>query len=270
VCPLVLISAQDRGIFEVVCLRIASLVPTGVRSISDTSKLIGLFRCWASRRESSLSSSSPNRLFFLLCTSHDRWRVGSYPPRLVWPATAVCCTLPLDTVVPYVSALEYNYGGFIPPGQNLTWRSWTYLLFSSCRGICVTFFGIEYAREEQYSVVLVRPLSPTRVGVAAILLPLFSSHGEYLVGSHLGFLCSYCSEVCCGKCACFLEYHVPFSVRGLFIDCLLWCVRDALLYSRLFYFFCVDGGGRLVIFFISSVAKCSRTVHVHCVYIVAV
>jgi hypothetical protein len=38
----------------------------------------------------------------------------------VWPATAVCCTLPLDTVVPYVSALEYNYGGFIPPGQNLT------------------------------------------------------------------------------------------------------------------------------------------------------
>jgi hypothetical protein len=163
-----------------------------------------------------------------------------------------------------MSALQYNYAGFIPPGQNLTWRSWTYLSFSSCRGICVTFFGIEYAREEKCSVVWARPLSPTRVGVAAILLPLFSNPGEYLVGSHLGFLCSYCSEFLLWE-VCLLS-RIPRNFLCVwFVHQLSSFVRDALLYSRHFSL-SVDGGGRLVILFILSVAKCSLSGRIHCVY----
>jgi hypothetical protein len=62
----------------------------------------------------------------------------------------------------------------------------------------------------------------------------------------------------------FLSLFVVYSSTVFF------CVCVTLYFAHGFFIFFVDGGGRFVIFFISSVAKCSRMVRVHCVYIVAV
>jgi hypothetical protein len=58
------------------------------------------------------------------------------------------------------------------------------------------------------------------------------------------------------------------SLFVVYASTVFFCVCVTLYFNHGFFIFFVDDGGRLVIFFISSVAECSRTVHIHWVYIV--